>query len=314
MSYAQGSIISASDFNGIVSSNVANVNYAWSTGSNQWGYGQTAVSTVPGGGLVAATNWASLQTALNAMIGHQGVGTALTAGTNFTAGSLITYYANVIVANTSATTNHLTAASQGTTTTGSTYTDWAISYSGTNGTTDPGQSATGTRTVTFASADQARYFFNAGGQINVVVISVASTGSRGSDLATLIGTNLKGIQIKALTTSYQGSGGTVNTNNTGLGYYNQTTSAQVVAQVTSTNGSYYVYKTDTASLSVNTNGVKGSNSDNGTTMTIKWSTSTGAMTGPQYDQSYTCTVSYRIDVVYPETTYLSNSWGSVTIS
>jgi len=318
MAYASGGLIQATDYNGLASTNAANVAYVWGVGSSTFGYGQSTslISSVSTGGTVTAVQWAGLVYTVNNALAHQGQ-TQLGGGTgganiNMTAGQTITYFANVVTAVTQIGTTRATAASQGTTTSGSNY-GTAISIGDTS---SAAQASTITRTVTFASADQARYFFNAGGQINVVVNTpTASNGtSHTADFVTLWGTNLTGIVIKATATSYSGSGGTVNTNNTALGYWNMSTSAQVVAKVTSTNATY-VYDSDYVYIAVNTNGLQGSNSDNGTTITVTFYTYVATVGGnSHFDNTVGFTHNAQINVVYPETTYLANSWGTVTIS
>ena len=62
-----------------------------------------------------------------------------------------------------------------------------------------------------------------------------------------------------------------------------------------------------------TNGAQGSNNDNGTTMTMSMVLYSGAQS-PAFNDNIDITVNYRVDVIYPSTTFLANTWGSVTIS
>jgi len=319
MAYASGGLIQATDYNGLAQTTAGgNVAYVWGVGSSTWGYGQSTslIASVSTGGTVTAVQWAGLVYTTNAALAHQGqtqIGGGLGgANINMTAGQTITYFSNVAAAVTQVNTTRATAYAQGTTTTGSNY-GTAISFTDTS---SAAQTSTITRTVTFASADQARYFFNAGGQINVVVNT--PTGSNGTshsaDFVTLWGTNLTGITIKGTTTSYSGSGGTVSTNNTGLGYWNMSTSAQVVAKITSAN-STYVYDGDYVYIAVNTNGLQGSHSDNGSTITVTFYTYCSTVGGnSHFNNTVGFTHNAQINVVYPETTYLTNTWGTVTIS
>jgi hypothetical protein len=340
MAYTSGGIIQALDYNllawgGNTTSSYAgtpqNLAYIWGLGYGYKGYGQTTslIPAVTATSTITATQWAGLVYTLNRCLGHQsGAGGQLATGSNIgiTAGATVTAFSNVTTAITSTIhTNANTYTASGSTTTGSNFTPTfaggVTGNSGAPGTTSNGQTenaynTTITRTVTFASADQARYFFNAGGRLQFVISSVSNgTGSqRGADIVTLLQTNLAGITVGGSATSYQGSGGTVNTNNTSLGYWNQTTSNQTVAQVTSTNATYYQYRNDYAYLQVKTNGVQGSNGDKGTVMTFTLYVETGSMTGPQYDQTFSAVITHRIDVLPPETTYLANTWGSITIA
>jgi hypothetical protein len=162
MTYTVGGLIQAADFNGFVSTNSANINGQWGTGSGGSGWGQTPLSTVSAGGIVTATNWAGLVSTL-ATMGNQ-TSSTLTSRTGPVAGNVISVLANVNTDITTCQTNNNTTAAVGTeygTFTGTTSKTTA---------TGSGQSAwtiTFTHTSTFASADALRYFFNAGGIVRL---------------------------------------------------------------------------------------------------------------------------------------------------
>ena len=316
MSYASGGLIQAADYNTLVGSNstTANtLNYVWSTGNGAFGYGQTAIATVSSLATVAAVNWSNMLTALNGALGHQsGSGAQLPpAALNYTSGQIITYFANVNTAITSTIqTNKALFTAQGATTTGSNFTAnptaaAAVAY---------GPATILTRTVTFASGDAARYFFNAGGQLNFVISSVPNNDGtpRSSDAASLLGTVLGGFSAFRNTTGggRTGSGGTANTNSTTIGYRNLTTSPQQLVNVTSTTSPY---TTDVAYLAVNSNGSQGTNGDFGSVITFTVNLSSPAHSA--FNGTLNVTVNHRIDIVYPETTYLTSSpWGTPTVA
>ena len=288
MAYAQGGLVSASDYNTLVGSNsttASTLNYIYSIGYATYGYGQTAVSTVSGGINVTATQWTTLLTALNNVIGHQsGSGSQIT-GTNYTAGGLIQYFANV---NTSITTtiqtNHNLYSAQGSTTTGTLYTATANAAAAVA--FGPTTLTTGTRTVTFSTSDAARYFFNAGGQINFVVVSTASSDgtTRSSDAATILG-NIGTYQLKQTQ------------------YFAASTSAANVVAVTS---SLSPYTSDYATLQLSTNGANiAGNGDNGSTLTFTINLQSPAHSAFNGALDVSCT--HRVDIVPPETTYLSST-------
>jgi len=106
-----------------------------------------------------------------------------------------------------------------------------------------------------------------------------------------------------------GSGGTVNVNNTSFGYYNLTTSYQQTQKVTTSSGTY---SSDYAAVYYKSNGAQGSNADTGSVINIALNYYSAHSTG--FNDTLNVTVSHRVDVVYPETTNLTNSWGTVTIS
>ena len=284
-------------------------------GNGQYGYGQTAVTqAAASAGLITATQWASLINTMNSVSIHQsGAGTGLTVPT---AGSLITYLSAVSTNLGTYYTNHFNAASQGSTTTGSVLSGSATA---TNNTTY-GESTIFSRTVSFSSGDAARYFFNAGGQINFVITSVTNNDgtARSADAVTVIGTNFGGVSaIKAVTSGGRtGTGGTVNTNNTTTGYYGLTTSPVVYQQITTTSGTY---SGDFVKFYMATNGTNlSSHGDNGNVITLylnyysAHTSTTSGLYGSSGD-TLNVTVNHRVDVVYPETTNLSNTWGTVTI-
>jgi hypothetical protein len=230
-----GGLIQAADYNGFVSTTSgANLNDIWSTGSGDKGWGQTAVANVSAGGTVTAAQWASLVNNL-ATSGSQ-TNTTLTSRTAPVAGNVIAVLANVNADLTSVTTNRGNAAAVGTeygtftgttsktTATGSGQTTWTITF---------------THTVTFASADAARYFFNAGGRVRLQYGksstgtdidadwntfagqcgSIYLTGRVNSAAQTIAGVSYTG------TTRIGGTGGTQTTLTTTTGWYQLTPGA-----------------------------------------------------------------------------------------
>jgi len=319
MSYASGGLIQATDYNGLAQTTVGgNIAYVWGTGSGQYGYGQNTslISTVSTGGTVTATQWAGLIYTLNNVLGHQsGAGAQLATGSNIgvVSGATIQYFSNVATAVTTINTNKaLFNSTRGSTITGSNFT-----YTFTTGGSTTAVTGQFSRTVTFSGgADAARYFFNAGGQINFVISSVTngSGTARGTDWVTLIGTNLGGSQVAGTTSvGRTGSGGTQNTNSTTLGYYNLTTANQTLGQVTSASATY-TYDSDYANIQVKTNGVQGSNQDNGTVITFTCYQFQPAQTNSNFNDSVSAVITHRIDILPPETTFLGNVWGVIGIT
>ena len=163
MTYSQGGLIQATDYNGFANdTGGANVNGVWATGSTDSGYGQTALSTVSAAGTVTATSWASLVNTISSMASH--TGTTITSRSAPTAGQTIGILAALNTDLTSITTNRGNAVASGTeygtfsgttsktTATGSGQSAWSITF---------------THTVTFGSAAALRYFFNAGGIVRL---------------------------------------------------------------------------------------------------------------------------------------------------
>jgi hypothetical protein len=239
---------------------------------------------------------------------HQsGVGyTNLTA---YTSGQVINVTNNISAALSTAYTSRLTATAQGSTTTGATN---SPNFTLVNGL--PGATFRFSRTATFTSGDAARYFFNAGGQLNFVIISVANNDgtTRSASLATLAATNFASKRLGGQDcTAETGTGGTINTDlTTNAGYYSLTTSNVTKTQITSTTATY---TSDTFVFSAKSNGVQGVNDDDGSVITLSVDLTSATQTGG-FNDSINITVNHRVDVIYPSSTFLANTWGAVTIA
>jgi len=327
MTYSIGGLIQATDYNGFVSTNAANINGVWSTGATDSGWGQTAINTVTTSNTVTATQWASLVNNL-ASAGSQ-TATSLTSRTAPTVGNTISILANVSTDITSVTTNRGNAAASGTaygTFTGTT------SKTTTTGTGTNAWTITFTHTVTFPSADQARYFWNAGGIVRVQYGKSSTGTDNDPDWNTFAGKcgsiNLTGRvnsttqtiagQAYTGTTRLSGTGGTQTTLATTTGWYNLTVTPATIFQLNDTVSPYtgdYIRTTATATSStvltlvttwVSTSRAAAGQSTNitGGTAVSSPATTIGAATAP------TTLVTY----LPPAITYLSNSWGTPTIA
>jgi hypothetical protein len=305
MSYAQGSVIDASDYNGLVGSNsttAGTINYVWDTGNGQFGYGQGAVSVVSVAAIITATQWSTMLAALNKALQHQAGAAATLGPVNYTAGSTITYFANVATSVTTINTNKLNFNStRGATTTGSNL-DKVYNTEG--------ATMTHTITVTFASADQARYFFNAGGRLSLV----ASQGGdftandkeiRWAALINAIGT----IHLDQLTSTRTGTGETLTTNGSAIGYWDLTTSNQTLIRLTEDTAPYTANYID---IFARVAGAAGSNGGLGTQVIFQIDYVDGSADGG-FNDGISGTVRNRIDIVKPEVTYLTDVWGSITV-
>jgi hypothetical protein len=312
MAYSQGGLIEATDYNNFING-TNQLNTVWGTGTGNAGYGQTAISTVSAAGLVTATQWSTLVSRLNSVLTHQsGSGSGISSTIN--AGDKINYLSTLATNINTAYTNRVNFASQGATTTG---TNFAYNPTDANGNGPFIHSVS--RTVTFASGDAARYFFNAGGQLNFVISSVTNNDgtARSGDVVTMVGTNIGGFSAFRQGTGggRTGSGGTLTTNATTIGYYQLTTSAQTLVGITSTTSGY---SSDTASLTANANGTQGANGDKGTVITFTLNFTSAARNNPtlgsQFNDSLNVTVNHRVDIVYPESTNLTSTWGTPTVA
>ena len=313
MTYASAGTIQASDYNDFAGGTAANVssqlNTVLSTGRGNAGYGQTSVSNVVAvTNDVTATQWATLVNGVDKVRKHQS-GVSYSNLTTYSAGQTVNATNNISGALGTAYTSRLVYTAQGTTTTGATFSPAFTLPNQLAGTTFQFS-----RTATFASADQARYFFNAGGQLNYVVISVTNNDgtTRSASLVTLAATNFASKRIGAQDcVARTGTGGTLNIDGTtNTGYYTSTTSNVTKTQITSTTATY---TTDVFYLYAKSNGVQGTNADAGSIVTLGVDLVSGTQTGG-FNDSINITVNHRVDVIYPSTAFLANTWGSVTIA
>jgi hypothetical protein len=315
MTYSVGGLIQDTDYNGFVNTTPnANINGVWSTGSTSSGWGQSAVSTVSVGGTVTATQWATLVNTIASMANH--TGTTITSRSAPVSGSLISILTAVNTDLTNITTNRVNAVAVG-----SQFTGW----SGTNSVTANTSGATWTRTfvntITWSSANAARYFFNAGGLIKIDV-SKTSTGNTGDpEWNDLAGTLCGDIWVSGIGTAHTiagtsytgitkiGGTGTPAVLNTSLGWFNLTTSDQVV----------YRQNADTAPYTNNfiQHALKTATAGTQLVITTTWSASDGdPISGGTAASGATpgtgpCTI---VTYYPPSTTYLSNTWGTPTVA
>lgn len=326
MTYSVGGLIQATDYNGFVSTTSgANVNATWSTGdvNRQDGWGQTALSTVSAGGTVTATQWASLVNTISSM-GSQ-TGTAITSRSAPTAGQTINVLAAVNTDLTNCYNNRGNAAASGT--------QYGV-FSGTTSkttATGSGQAAwtiTFTHTVTFPSSDQARYFFNAGGIIQIKYGKTSTGTDHDPDWNTFAGQcgtiNITGRaqtiagQAYTGTTRLGGSGGTQTTLATSTGWYALLpTGVVTIFQLNNVTAPYqteFIRTTAVATsatvVTLTTTWVDDGTSGAGKTSNISGGTATASPSTTITGTAPTTLVTY----IPPSTSFLTNSWGTPTIA
>jgi hypothetical protein len=329
MSYTVGGLIEAADYNGFVNASANNINAVWSTGTGDKGWGQTAISTVSAGGTVTATQWATL--VANLATAGQQTSSTLTSRTQPVAGNTISILANVATDINTVTNNRGNAAASGTqygifsgttsktTATGSGTTAWTITF---------------THTVTFADANSARYFFNAGGIIKLQYGktstgtdhdpdwntlagqcgSINFTGRVNSTTQTIAGTAYTG------TTRIGGTGGTQTTLATTTGYYSLTpgAAATTIFQLNNASSPYtpefirttVALNAGATVLTFTTTWVDDGSTGPGVSSNITGGTATTSPSTTITGTAPTTLLTY----VPPSTTYLSASWGTPTIA
>jgi hypothetical protein len=267
MAYGSGNTILALDYNTFaqggasVNHGVANINTVWGVGTGDKGYGQSTTLPVVAGGTdtVTATQWSTMIARLNSILTHQsGSGSGITAPT---AGATIAYLSTLSSSITTGFNNRLNATTNATDVIGTAPAAYVWN-------TSTPTTAQIIRTATWANADQARYFFNAGGKL-ILTFSVTNTlgNSKGADWASLLGTKMLSLTVGGYTNTRNGTGGTATATNTAVGYWNAGTAGQTVITLTSASGTAD-YGSNSVSINVKTNGVQGSNGDVGTVMTF----------------------------------------------
>ena len=329
MTYTVGGLIEATDYNGFANASANNINSIWSTGSGDKGYGQSAIATVSAGGVVTATQWATLVNNLASLGSHQG--TTITARTAPVVGNTITILSNVSSDIDTLTGSRGNAAASGTevgtfsgttsktTATGSGTTAWTITF---------------THTVTFGSAAEARYFFNAGGLVRLQYGKSSTGTDHDADWNTLSGecggiffsgrvnstTNTIAAQAYTGTTRIGGTGGTQTTLATTTGFYSLTpgAAATTIFQLNNASTPYepefirttVALNAGSTVLTFVTTWSDDGTSAAGTTADITGGTATTSPSTTITGTAPTTLVTFRP----PSTTYLSASWGTPTIA
>jgi hypothetical protein len=314
MTYSAGGLIEASDYNGFAGGNGggANVsgqlNTVLGTGYGNAGYGQTPVANVSVSGQVTAAQWTTLVNGVNTVRKHQSGG-SFTNLSLYTAGTVINATNDVSSNLTTAYTNRFDQGAGGPSVNQPSQ-NWVL--------TAPNDTSAQTfyvsRTATFGSSDQARYFFNAGGNVTLVVGAITNTGgtSRGASLGNVIAqVNGKGMTATAMSQLATPAPFIETTDlTTNYGYYGQTSSNTRVARI---DGSSYgaAYSSQYATVDTKVTGTAGSNGGKGEVITMSMEAFAPAQS-PAIGDSINITVAHYLEVHYPDTTYLANTWGSVT--
>lgn len=314
MTYSSGSLIVDDDYNifatgnaaGTGDNNVANLNTVWGTGTGDKGWGQsTPIDAVSAGSVITATQWTTLLNRMTAEANH--TNTSITPITNPSAGDTISAYSALSTNITNIFSGRNNAAGVGTTITANGVatrsTAWATSL-------------TATHTVTFASANAMRYFFNAGGRITWAgARSGGSTNDKNTSWTNLLtacgtlnwttGTSTQTIAGTSYTgTTKTGGSGTPTVYTTTTGFYDfLTTDTNVFKQFAST----YLYTVNYVNINVKLDALAGS----GTVMTI---TVLFQDDESSPEENVDGTLTSTVTAVAPSTTYLTATWGTPTLA
>lgn len=339
MGFSLNGLINTASYNDLVDYGVAggggpsgsglkglSVNYLYNVGYGPYGFGQpNPLAVVAAGDSITSVQWTAAVTRVTAMANHQGTISQLKPTDPTTVNDVIKYdidyYNNLTPLND----NLFSAVAQGTPTsiTGTCTSTWK-------------QQCYFDHVITFPSADQARYFFNAGGQLKMTYSSpVGATykidylmNQLALDVGTVVisgmGTNVplpKGVKIA----------GTTYTGITQIaprwpcsyierdkGYYGCTSSAvtnfnnlNTLALTQTARAGLSTYLDTNLKVRVMTNGTQGSNNDNGNILTIR-SIFDEVPDGGAGDSTVSAGTTATCTIVPPSTTYLTNTWGTPT--
>jgi len=288
MAYQANDTILDTHYNGFVS----DINDLWGTGSGDSGYGQSStVSTVSDGNTITATQWATLLNRIKSISNHQGSNASITMDTvtNPIVGDTITAYATLSADITTLETNRLNASATGTDTV-----DSVVSTG--SWTTETSHEIT----YTFSSANQARYFFNCGGQL---LFSFSRSGgtahtknSEWTDLCTKCGTLI----IKASTFEKSGGSGSPSTLASSTGFHDLSGSDQTLFQ----------QEADSSPYTANYLRLEARTAGSGTQVVVTITFRDDA--ADTFDDTVDGTLTTTDTVREPETTYIANTWGTVS--
>jgi len=208
MAYTTGDTILDDHYNDFATS----VNAIWGTGSGDSGYGESStVSAVSAGATITAAQWTTLLARISSAASHQS--SSITAISNPSAGGTISAFTALSTNISTITTNRLNVHAR-----------QAVS----NTNRDNSNTFTGTLTFTnkwaWASANQARYFFNAGGRLSISGDQFGHTSDNKANNWNTLLEQAGTYYVYAQSSGKSGGSGTPTTNDTNKGYYDLTTS------------------------------------------------------------------------------------------
>jgi hypothetical protein len=237
MSAGQGQIIEKADYDTIK----AKVDLVLGTGSGQTGYGQTITSpAVTAGAVIYAQQWLYLRNDMVKCRQHQ-TGASVGTGSATDGANLLVPSSGASI--TEALRNQFNLFSN--TITSDKFSIGAGQYSGEGlitGTYSSAWNGTLTHTVTVSStADNMRYFFNAGGKIRVSANRSGGTSSSKNTTWDTMFSQMGEFQMDYTQTTFTGAA-----TGSAIGWFDLTTSNQLVGQKSAPSGSYaenryYIY-------------------------------------------------------------------------
>ena len=239
MAYQAGDTILDDEYNAFLTntSGTIGINHTMGTGATVYGLGQTELATVQGGTdsgtTITAANWNALLTAMDNIANHTNI--SVTARTQVTAGDTIAIKAAVATDLTA-----LAAAVAGGSVSATAINAGSALQSSQSGTRYAGSHVV-EHTVTFANANNMRFFFNAGGKIRVNLTRVGNGGSSATSKDSSVDEMISAMgnfDIGSVVSTRSGSGETLSTDGFSIGFNDVTTSYQTVFLLTQSSGTY----------------------------------------------------------------------------
>ena len=269
MGYVAGEKILDDEYNTFVNSSSSpyGYNHFAGTGSGVYGLGQTHIATIGAGDTILASHWNTLFTGMDNIGNH--TNDTLTTRAQVSAGDTIAIKAAVeadlatLAASVAAGSPNATALATNAVGSSTNAATWNTS-------------STIERSVTFASADKMRHFFNAGGKIRIDPSCVTGIdGTKDDVFSQLTATAIGNLDLGAQSTTRSGSGETLTTNGLANGFHDLTTSYTTLLKLTSDNSGY---TSNTVEIQAKLNAAVGT----ATVITIKM-----ISTDPADDTTYT---------------------------
>jgi len=232
MAYQSGDKILDDQYNTFVNSSSSpyGYNHFAGTGSGVYGLGQTQIATVGAGDTIAASQWNTLFTGMSNIANH--TNDTLTSPQQTSAGDTIAVRAALetdlatLAASVAAGSPNATALATNAVGSSTNAATWNTT-------------STIERSVTFATADKMRHFFNAGGKIRIDPSCVTGIDGLKDDVFNdLTTTAIGNLDLGAHSTTRSGSGEALTTNGLALGFHDLTTSYQTILKLTSDNSGY----------------------------------------------------------------------------
>ena len=232
MGYVAGEKILDDEYNTFVNSSSSpfGYNHFAGTGSGVYGLGQAAIPTVGAGDTILASHWNTLFTSMDNIANH--TNDTLTTRSQVSAGDTIAIKAAVeadlatLAASVAAGSPNATAISS--------QAAGASTNSGTWNTT-----STIERSITWASADAMRHFFNAGGYIRIAPTITGSVDGDKDTVFSELASGFGNIDLKSQASTRSGSGESLTTDGLANGFHDLGTGYTTLLKLTSNNGADY---------------------------------------------------------------------------